>query len=234
MRRLRAFPVEELLLAHLVPGFLFAVGWTVMYEIYHEEGSYYTTLLQEILGSEGLLPSFMIMAVLMAFPVGMLVDSVRHVVGEVWLGLPRLPRLSEGIRPAVRDADRRGRLPASPLQWFEQMDPLPEEFEARYAIYRHARATLLTPAKAAGNLALVLLVLTIWFVVKIIRMGGWHVFSLAFIIGTPLVGLGLILALLTRYVTGLGDFQRGVQASIFPPRGTPPAGPGEVAPPSPS
>ncbi|MBI2164688.1 MAG: hypothetical protein HYW08_10225 [candidate division NC10 bacterium] len=234
MRRLRAFPVEELLLAHLVPGFLFALGWTVMYEIYHEEGSYYTTLLQEILESEGLFPSFMIMAVLMAFPVGMLVDSVRHVLGEVWLGLPRLPPLSEGIRPAVRDADRRGRAPASPLQWIEQLDPLPKDFEARYALYRHAWATLLTPAKAAGNLALVLLVLTIWFVVKIIRMGGWHVFSLAFIIGTPLVGLGLILALLTRYVTGLGDFQRGVQASIFPPRGTPPAGPGEDAPPSPS
>lgn len=220
MRRLRAFPVEELLIAQLVPGFLFAVGWTVMYEIYQEEGSYYTTLMQEILGSEGLFPYFLIMAALMAFPVGVLVDSVRHVVGEVWLGLPRL-------RP-------RRRAPASPLQWIEQLGPLPEDFEERYTLYRHAWATLLTPAKAAGNLAVVLLVLEIWFIVKIIRMGGWHVFSLAFIIGTPLVGLGLVLALLTRYLTGLGEFHRRVQESIFPPKGTPLAGPVEDAPPSPS
>ncbi|OGB89566.1 MAG: hypothetical protein A3H39_09690 [candidate division NC10 bacterium RIFCSPLOWO2_02_FULL_66_22] len=234
MRRLRAFPVEELLLAQLVPGFLFAVGWTVMYEIYHEEGSYYTTLMQEILGSEGLFPYFLTSAALMAFPLGLLVDSVRHVLGEIWLGLPRMPRLSDGVRPAVRDADRRGRAPASPLQWMEQLGPLPEDFEERYTLYRHAWATLLTPAKAAGNLALVLLVLTIWFVVKIIRMGGWHVFSLTFIIGTPLVGLGLVLALLTRYLSGLSDFHRRVQESIFPPKGTPLAGPLEDAPPSPS
>ena len=231
MRRPRAFPVEDLLLAQLVPGFLFAVGWTVMYEIYHEEGSYYTTLMQEILGSEGLFPYFLISAALMAFPVGLLVDSVRQVVGEVWLGLPRVPRLPEGVRSP---ADWRGRAPVSTLQWIEQLGPLPADFEERYALYRHAWATLLTPAKAAGNLALVLLVLTIWFVVKIIRMGGWHVFSLAFIIGTPLVGLGLILALLTRYVTGLGDFHRRVQESIFPPKGTLLAGPGEDTPPSPS
>lgn len=149
MRRLRTYPVEDLLLAQLVPGFLFAVGWTVMYELYHEEGSYYTTLMQEILGTEGLLPSFLIMALLMAFPVG-------------------------------------------------------------------------------------ILVLEIWFVVKVVRLGGWHVFSLAFIVGTPLVGLGLILALLTRYLTGLGDFHRRVQESIFPPKGLGLPGPMEDAPPSPS
>jgi hypothetical protein len=216
MRRLRTYPVEDLLLAQLVPGFLFAVGWTVMYEIYHEEGSYYTTLMQEILGTEGLFPSFLIMALLMAFPVGILVDSVRHVVGEVWLGLPR-------VRPGRR-------APTSTLQWIEQLGPIPEDFEERYALYRHAWATLLTPAKAAGNLALVLLVLEIWFVVKVVRLGGWHVFSLAFIVGTPLVGLGLILALLTRYLTGLGDFHRRVQESIFPPKGLGLPGPMEDAP----
>lgn len=220
MRRLRAFPVEELLLAQLVPGFLFAVGWTVMYEIYHEEGSYYTTLMQEILGSEGLFPYFLVMAALMAFPVGMLVDSLRHVVGEVWLGLPR--------------RGRRRRAPASTLHWIEQLGPLPEDFEERYLLYRHAWATLLTPARTAGNLALVLLVLTIWLIVKVIRMGGWSVFSPAFVIGTPLAGLGLVLALLTRYLTGLGDFHRRVQESIFPPKGMVLAGPVEEAPPSPS
>src|SRR3989304_3899809 len=70
------------------------------------------------------------------------------------------------------------------------------------------------PAKAAGNLALVLLALTIWFGVKIIRMRGWLVFSPAFVIGTPLMGLGLVLALLARYVTGVGEFHRRVQESI--------------------
>ena len=114
----------------------------------------------------------------------------------------------------------------------EQLGPLPEDFEERYTLYRHAWATLLTPAKAAGNLALVLLALTIWFGVKIIRMRGWLVFSPAFVIGTPLVGLGLVLALLARYVTGVGEFHRRVQESIFPPKGTPVPFPGEDAPPS--
>ena len=66
MRRLRPFPLEDLLLAQAVPGFLLAVGWTVMYEIYHEDGSYYTTLMQEILGGDGLYTDFLISAVLMA------------------------------------------------------------------------------------------------------------------------------------------------------------------------
>jgi hypothetical protein len=220
MRRFRAFPLEELLLAQLVPGFLLAVAWTVMYEVYHEDGSYYTTLMQEILGSEDLIPYFVILAVLTAFPVGLAVDNVRHVLGEVWL---RLPRVHPGRRA-----------PTSPLQWIEGLGELPEDFDKRYALYRHAWATLLTPAKAAGNLALVLLVLTIWFVVKVIHMGGWNVFSLAFIIGTPLVSLGIVLALLIRYATGLGEFHRRVHESIFPPKGTALPGPLEDAPPSPS
>ena len=220
MRRLRTFPLEDLLLAQAMPGFLLAVAWTAMYEIYHEDGSYYTTLFQEILASEDLLPYFLISAVLMAFPVGMVVDAVRHVLGEVWLGLPRIHHAR--------------RAPASPLHWIENLTTLPEDFDRRYVLYRHAWVTLFTPAKTAGNLALVLLVLTIWFVVKIIRMRGWLVFSLAFIIGTPLVGLGLALALLARYATGVGEFHRRVQESIFPPKGTPIPFPGEDVPPCPS
>ena len=220
MRRLRTFPLEDLLLAQAVPGLVLAIAWTVMYEIYHEDGSYYTTLMQEILASEDLLPYFLVAAGLMALPVGMVVDTVRHVLGEVWLGLPRL---------------RRGkRAPTSPLHWIEGLATLPEDFERRYVLYRHAWVSLLTPAKAAGNLAVVLLVLTIWFVVKIVQMRGWHVFSPAFILGTPVVGLGLSLALVARYVTGVGEFHRRVQESIFPPKGTPVFLPGEDVPPSPS
>jgi hypothetical protein len=220
MRRLRTFPVEDLLLSQWIPGFVLTVAWTVMYEVYHEEGSFYTTLIQEILGTEGIFPYFLITAVLMAFPVGMVVDSVRHVVGEVWLGLPRT---------------RRGwRAPASPLQWIEHLEDLPADFERRYLLYRHAWATLLTPAKAAGNLALIFLTLTIWSVIKIVRMGGWRVFSLIFIIGTPLVGLGLVVALLIRYATGVGEFHRRVQESIFPLKDAPLPGPAVDVPPFPS
>ncbi len=220
MRRLRPFPVEDFLLAQLVPGFLLAVAWAVMYEVYHDEGSYYTTLMQEILGGEGLIPYFLILAALMAFPVGLVVDSVRQAILEVWLGLPRTHR------------GRRG--PMSAFEWIEQLSGLPQDFEKRYALYRHAWATLLTPARAAGNLALVLLVLGMWFVVKVFRMGGWHVYSLAFVIGTPLVDLGLVVALLVRYLTGVAEFHRRVQESIFPPK--PPAllERLEEAPPSPS
>ncbi len=207
-------------MAQVVPGFLLAVAWTVMYEVYHEEGSYYTTLIQEILGTEGLFPYFLILAVLMAFPLGLVVDTVRHVVGELWLALPR--------------GQRGRRAPASPLQWIEPLSALPHDFEKRYLLYRHAWAVLLTPAKAAGNLALVLLALTIWFIVKIIGMGGWHVFSMAFIIGTPLVGFGLVVALLIRYASGLGEFHRRVQESIFPPKAPMFPEPVEEVPPFPS
>jgi hypothetical protein len=211
MRRLRFFPVEDLILTQFIPGFFFAMVWTAMYEIYHEDGSYYTTLLQEIVGEEGLFPYFLISAVLMAFPIGMVVDSVRYVVGEMWLGLPR-------IHPGRRAT-------ASSLGGIERLSMLPEGFERRYILYHHARATLLTPAKAAGNMALILLVLTIWSLVKIVRMGGWHVFSAVFVIGTPLVGLGLVLGLLIRYARGLAEFHGQVQESIFPPKetGLPPA-----------
>ena len=218
MRRLRTSPFEDLILTQVIPGLLLAVAWTAMYEIFHEEGSYYTTLMQEILGGEGLFPYFLISAVLMAFPLGMVVDSVRHVVGEIWLGLPR-------IHPGRR-------APASPLHWIEQLAALPEDFEKRSVLYRHAWATLLTPAKAAGNLALILLILTIWSVVKIVRMGGWRVFSLVFVIGAPLVGLGLVLALLIRYAKGVAEFHRRVQESIFPPKETALPGPIDDVPPS--
>lgn len=206
MRRLRAYPLEDLLLTQVIPGFFFAMAWTALYEIFHEDGSYYTTLMQEILGEEGLFPYFLISAVLMAFPVGLVVDSVRHVVGEIWLGVPR--------------THSGKRAPASSLTWIEQISTLPEDFERRYILYRHAWATLLTPAKTAGNLALVLLVLTIWSLVKIIRMGGWGVFSPIFVIGTPLVGLGLVAVLLIRYATGVAEFHRRVQESIFPSKVT--------------
>jgi hypothetical protein len=210
MRRFRAVPLEDLVLTQLVPGLLLAMAWTVMYEIYHEDGSYYTTLMQEILGTEGLFPYFLVTALLMAFPIGMIVDSLRHVVGEVWLGLPRL---------------RRGwRAPASPLQWMEQIPNLPEDFERRYALYRHAWATLFVPAKAAGNLAVVLVLLGIWFVVKMVRMGSFRAFSAAFVIGTPLVGLGIIIVLLVRYKTGIAEFQRRTHESIFPFQPAPPTG----------
>ncbi len=218
MRRLRPFPAEDLLLTQVVPGFLLAVAWTAMYEIFHEDGSYYSTLMQEILGEEGLFPYFLVSAVLMAFPVGMVVDSLRHVVGEIWLGLPR-------THPG-------GRTLVSPLAWIEQLGALPVDFEKRYILYRHAWATLLVPAKTAGNMALVLLVLTIWSLVKIIRMGGWNVFSVVFVIGTPLGGLGLVLVLLFRYTTGVAEFHRRVQESIFPFKET--ALPGPAEPPSPS
>jgi len=217
MRRLRPFPVEDLLLTQVIPGFLLAVAWTAMYEIYHEDGSYYTTLMQEIFAEEGLFPYFLVSAVLMAFPAGMVVDSLRHVVGEMWLGLPR-------IHPGRR-------APASPLHWIELLVGLPEDFEKRYLLYRHAWGTLLVPAKAAGNMALVLLVLTIWSVVKIIRMGGWRVFSVVFVLGTPMVGLGLVAALLIRYTTGVAEFHRRVQGSIFPPKETALPGPAGDLPP---
>jgi len=219
MRGLRAFPVEDLLLSQWIPGFVLAVAWTALYEVYHEDGSFYTTFMQEILGTEGIFPFFLMTVALMAFPAGMVVDSVRQVVGEIWLGVPRT------------HSGRRA--PASPLAWIEQLGTLPGDFEKRYSLYRHVWATLLTPAKTAGNLALVLLLLTIWSTVKIIRMGGWHIFSVLFVIGTPLVGLGLVAALLIRYAKGVAEFHCRVQESIFPPKETAlPEPTGEVAIPS--
>lgn len=194
MRRLRGFLVDELLLAQALPGFLLCVGWAVMYEIYHEDGSYYTTLMQEILGGDGLFPYFLVSALLMAFPAGLVIDAVREVVGERWLRFPRI-RTTRGVEPF------------SLQTLLEPLLPL-DRFEERYTLYRHARATLLTPAKASGNVALVLLTLLVWFAIKIVRMQGWLVFSLTFIIGTPLIGIGICVTLFIRYATGLAEYRR--------------------------
>jgi hypothetical protein len=202
MRRPRVFPLEEVLLAQLIPGFLFAMGWTAMYEVYHEEGSYFTTLIQEVLGSEGLFPYFLLLAVLMSFPIGMAVDAVRYVLCEVWPGLPR------------RRSGRRE--PPSLSDWVGGTGARVADIQRRLSLYRQARATLLTPARAAGNLGLVVLALTLWSAVKIFRMGGTEFFSLAFVIGMPLVGLGLGVVLMIRYAAGLGEFSRDVY-ELLPP-----------------
>jgi hypothetical protein len=200
MRRLRVFALDELLLAQAVPGFVLCVGWAVMYEIYHEDGSYYTTLMQEILGGEGLFPYFLISAILMAFPVGLVMDTVREIVLERWLKMPR-PGAARGAEP-------------SPLRMVLQpLLPL-DRFDDRHALYRHARAALLTPAKAAGNMALVLFILLVWFVVKIVRMQGWHVFSLAFIVGTPVIGMGIVATLVIRYAAGLAEYRRLIRDAM--------------------
>lgn len=217
MRRLRAFFMDEILLAQAVPGFVFCAGWAVMYEIYHEDGSYYTTLMQEILGGEGLFPYFLASAILMAVPVGLVMDTVREIVFERWLKVPR-PGAARAAEP-------------SPLQSVLQpLLPL-DRFDDRYGLYRHARAALLTPAKASGNMAIVLFILLVWFVVKIVRMQGWHVFSWAFIVGTPLIGMGIVATLVIRYAAGVAEYRRlirdvmaavGAGASDAPAEGVPP------------
>lgn len=200
MRRLRVFLLDELLLAQAVPGFVLCTGWAVMYEIYHEDGSFYTTLMQEILGGEGLFPYFLASAILMAFPVGLVMDTVREVVVERWLKVPR-PRTVRRVGP-------------SPLQaMLQPLLPL-ERLDERYALYRHARSALLTPAKASGNMALVLLTLLVWFVIKIVRMQGWHVFSWAFIIGTPVIGMGIVATLLIRYAAGVAEYRRLIEDAM--------------------
>ena len=218
MRRLRAFSLVDIVITQALPGFFFCAGWAAMYEIYHEDGSYYSTLMQEILSGEGLFPYFVVAAVLMAFPVGMIIDSLREVVGEGWLRIPR-------THP--RERARR-----SPLSWMLEIALPPDRLAERYLLYRHAWATLLTPAKTAGNLAIIIGVFLFWFIIKIVRMQGWHVFSLAFIIGTPVAGLGILLALLVRYAAGLAEFHRVVRESIFPP--PPPAlpPPADTVPPA--
>ena len=217
MRRLHAFSLVDIVITQALPGFLFCAGWAVMYEIYHEDGSYYSTLMQEILSGEGLFPYFVVAAVLMAFPVGMIIDSLREVVGEGWLRIPR-------IHP--RERARR-----SPLSWMLEIALPPDRLAERYLLYRHAWATLLTPAKTAGNLAIILGVFLVWFVVKIVHMQGWHLFSLAFIIGTPVAGLGIALALVVRYAAGLAEFHRVVRKSIFPPPAPASPPPADTVPP---
>jgi hypothetical protein len=218
MRRLRAFSLVDIVITQALPGFFFCAGWAAMYEIYHEDGSYYSTLMQEILSGEGLFPYFVVAAVLMAFPVGMIIDSLREVVGEGWLRIPR-------THP--RERARR-----SPLSWMLEIALPPDRLAERYLLYRHAWATLLTPAKTAGNLAIIIGVFLVWFIIKIVRMQGWHVFSLAFIIGTPVAGLGILLALLVRYAAGLAEFHRVVRESIFPPPPPPLPPPADTVPPA--
>ncbi len=196
-RRLRVFPLEELFVAQAIPGLLLAVGWTVMYEVYHEDGAFYTSLLQEILGTEGLFPHFVISAILMAFPLGMVLDSVRHVLGEVWLRLPE--RCCCGAPAALLAI--LGKKPASPTD--------------RYLLYRHFRAIMLTPAKAAGNLAVVFAIFIVWFVVKMYRMQAWHVFSRTFLVGTPLVGLAIMVILLARYRRDMRSFLDSMQMPLL-------------------
>ena len=75
--------------------------------------------------------------------------------------------------------------------------------------------SLLSPAKAAGNMAVTLLVFSIWSLVKIIRMGGWHVFSVTFVVGTPLLGLALVLGLLISYAKGMAEFNAQVLKPAF-------------------
>jgi len=204
MRPQRAYPLEDLLVAVFPSGFLLSVVWTVMYEIYNEDGSYYTSLLQEILGTEGLFPYFVVLAALMAVPVGLVIDSLRQVLAE---------------RRVVRRWMGHGREGSpSPLGWLSAGGSVPADFAERYALYRHGRATLLVPARAAGNLALVLAVLSVWFVVKIIRMRGWHLYSWAFIIGTPIVGLAIAGLLLRRHTAGIREFHQYLREALAPPQ----------------
>ena len=217
MRRLRAFSLVDLVIAQAIPGFLLCTGWAVMYEIYHEDGSFYTTLMQEILGEEGFFPYFLVSALLMAFPVGMIIDTLREVVGERWLRIPRIG--PQGIA-------RR-----SPLSWMLEITLPADRLTERYLLYGHAWATLLMPAKTAGNLAVVVFIFLVWFVIKIVRMQGWHVFSLPFIVGTPMIGLGIVVALVLRYTSGLAGFYRVVHESIFPAPAAAPQPPADSVPP---
>jgi len=217
MRRLRAFLMDELLLAQAVPGFVLCVGWAVMYEIYHEDGSFYTTLMQEILDGDGLFPYFLVSAILMAFPVGLVMDTVREIVLERWLKMPR-PGAARGVEPSSLQAMLQPLLPL-------------DRFDDRYALYRHARAALLTPAKASGNMALVLVTLLVWFVVKIVRMQGWHIFSLTFIIGTPVIGMGIVATLFIRYAAGVAEYRRLIQDAMATASANAPTTPLESTPP---
>jgi len=203
MPRPRAYPLEDLLVTVFPAGFLMSVIWTVMYEIPNEDGSF-TSLLDEIIGTEGLFPSFVVLAVLMAIPVGLVIDGLRQVLAE--------------RRVVGRWADRTRDGSPSPLGWLSAHRIVPPDFADRYALYRHGRATLLVPARAAGNLALVIFVLSVWFVVKIIRMRGWHLYSWAFIIGTPIVGLAIAGLLLRRHTAGIREFHQYLREALAPPQ----------------
>jgi len=216
MRPSRAYPLEDLLVTVFPPGFLMSVLWTVMYEIYNEDGSYYTSLMQEIIGTEGLFPYFVVLAVLMAIPVGLVIDGLRQVLAE--------RRIVQRWANRTRDGS------PSPLGWLSAHGILPPDFADRYTLYRHARATLLVPARAAGNLALVVFILSVWFVVKIIRMRGWHLYSWAFIVGTPIVGALIVCFLIRRHAAGICEFHQYLRDVFTPP---PPPAPGGQPEPSP-
>jgi len=218
MRPPRAYPLEDLLVTVFPPGFLMSVLWTVMYEIYNEDGSYYTSLMQEIIGTEGLFPYFVVLAVLMAIPVGLVIDSLRQILAE--------------RRVVRRWADRTRDCSPSPLSWLSAHGSVTADFADRYALYRHGRATLLVPARAAGNLALVILVLSVWFVVKIIRMRGWHLFSWAFIVGTPIAGMVIAWLLHRRHAAGIREFHQYLQDALVPPQPPAPEVTPEPSPPA--
>jgi hypothetical protein len=99
-----------------------------------------------------------------------------------------------------------------------------------YLLYRHFRAVTLTPAKAAGNLAVVLAIFTIWLPIKLYRMQAWHIFSWAFILGTPLVGLALVAILLARYRRDMRAFLDSMQmpSPSMPPAPSASTDPGQV------
>ena len=215
MSRPRAYPLEDLLVTVFPAGFLMSVIWTVMYEIPNEDGSF-TSLLDEIIGTEGLFPSFVVLAVLMAIPVGLVIDGLRQVLAE--------------RRVVGRWVDRTRDGSPSPLGWLSAHGILPADFADRYALYRHARATLLVPSRAAGNLALVALIFSLWFVVKVIRMRGWLQYSWAFIIGTPIVGVVIVWLLLRRHAAGVREFHQSLRDALAP---SPPPAPKEQPEPSP-
>ncbi len=210
--------IEDLLVAYAIPGFLFCAGWTVMYEVYHEDGSYYSTLLQEILNEEGFFPLFIFSAMLMSLPVGFVLDAIRGILDNL------------GLLRRVQTPQERRSLHAALMQSM----PIPSTFRDRYMLLQFAQSSLLIPARAAGNLAIVLAIFVVWFIVKIIRIEGWHVFSVAFIVGTPIVGCLLVLALVRRYRLGVAEFRQVLDRLLPVPAPVPSPQPEPISPPVPA
>ncbi len=210
--------IEDLLVAYAIPGFLFCAGWTVMYEVYHEDGSYYSTLLQEILNEEGFFPLFIFSAMLMSLPVGFVLDAIRGILDNL------------GLLRRVQTPQERRSLHAALMQSM----PIPSTFRDRYMLLQFAQSSLLIPARAAGNLAIVLAIFVVWFIVKIIRIEGWHVFSVAFIVGTPIVGCLLVLALVRRYRLGVAEFRQVLDRLLPVPASVPSPQPEPISPPVPA
>jgi hypothetical protein len=82
-------------------------------------------------------------------------------------------------------------------------------------------------------MALVLFTLLVWFVVKIVRMQGWHIFSWVFIIGTPLIGMGIVATLVIRYAAGVAEYRRLIRDVVATMRASPSDTPVESVPPLP-